>query len=586
MAYELTPLVKIVIGVFSLILFSYVLFAVALPFFGIDIFKLVGVQPQSIYRAGTAASEVPETPGLLGDFDYTGFVNPDGGLNWQEMADQFNQRPLFENGTSCNTCSSCNAATGECDTCDSCQTPGGQVTAPQAWSTCYDCVGTSCKTCASGENKADLPDICRQIKQCIATYPGDDTGCELYVDIPRASGTQFGINAFRQIVNSCRNLGPVTIEEAAGITKEICNLDTSSITTRRVEHPTTFYQTQNQCIYWTPHQDDNPPQLHIEEAQEIGTPSNGESTQCFPCKTGAAGCAPVQPWTSFFPLFNISDSDLFVATNFFDGDNERDVYFYNAQNEYGDPDCTAANLFPKPENPTFLAQYHIKYKNGDTNPASVAWLPTQGFQQSVNRVCARSIGDPTASHFDRLRVSIESRDNIENGAYGMRYSDCNPDYGTANTIFWDDISYGAKISSTNTGHIKIKLSKLNTETQNCQFNINVCSQDSFSDTTQSGIIELLDFFRQFNPLNFYTVTDNNDDQGLLFSNTYARVYHWQIIEYNPFRFQLDKDYTVDEIKTAIQTGFREWSDSVFPAVSEEIGVEWLSKNNNAGLILP
>jgi len=115
------------------------------------------------------------------------------------------------------------------------------------------------------------------------------------------------------------------------------------------------------------------------------------------------------------------------------------------------------------------------------------------------------------------------------------------------------------------GNIKIQLGKLDVDFQkNCKFDIYVCSQDAFAEYEGENILGLSDFLKDFNPINVYKTYDFGNEE---------------IILYNYFDFILDKEYTVEEIKSAIKTGFRDWEQNLFPYLSSSTNFDWLKDNN-------
>jgi hypothetical protein len=120
-------------------------------------------------------------------------------------------------------------------------------------------------------------------------------------------------------------------------------------------------------------------------------------------------------------------------------------------------------------------------------------------------------------------------------------------------------------NSLNRGNIKIQLGRLDVDFQrNCKFDIYVCSQDAFAEYEGESILNLNDFLNDFSPINVYKTSS--------FGNN-------QIILYNYFDFNLDKEYTVEEIKSAIKTGFRNWEQNLFPYLSSSTSFDWLKNND-------
>ena len=132
---------------------------------------------------------------------------------------------------------------------------------------------------------------------------------------------------------------------------------------------------------------------------------------------------------------------------------------------------------------------------------------------------------------------------------------------------WDGSSVDQ--SSNIRGNVKINIGNFDPNfMRDCKFDVYVCSQYSFAENSEDSILKITDSIANFNPASISTIKDYGD---------------FQIIKFNTIRFVLDKDYTIQEIKNAIKTGFRLWEQNGFIYSNFFTNLDWLAAKNNEGL---
>ena len=123
----------------------------------------------------------------------------------------------------------------------------------------------------------------------------------------------------------------------------------------------------------------------------------------------------------------------------------------------------------------------------------------------------------------------------------------------------------ASTSKSIRSNLKIQLGRLDTDfLRECKFDLYICSQNAFAESEDDSILALTDFFTNFNFNNVYTTIDDGNQK---------------IVLYNYFEFDLRKSYTIEEITSAIKTGFRLWETNKFLYDSLSSPIEWLKNNN-------
>ena len=190
---------------------------------------------------------------------------------------------------------------------------------------------------------------------------------------------------------------------------------------------------------------------------------------------------------------------------------------------------------------------------------------------SPESICQSNID----SEWHAIGVDCENI-NIDIDPDGTYVRDLTGIWQSTNSNGWCEDSGGedmAVICSTNPvtsdtpirGNLKIQLGRLDTDfLRECKFDLYICSQNAFAESEDDSILALTDFFTNFNFNNVYTTIDDGNQK---------------IVLYNYFEFDLRKSYTIEEITSAIKTGFRLWETNKFLYDSLSSPIEWLKNNN-------
>lgn len=117
--------------------------------------------------------------------------------------------------------------------------------------------------------------------------------------------------------------------------------------------------------------------------------------------------------------------------------------------------------------------------------------------------------------------------------------------------------------------VKITLGGLDTTERECKFNVQVCSQNCFANSTDSDMLRVLDLFR------FIDYTHVMDAEKI--SDQFT------LVSFNPYTLQLTEPQRKDDVYNAIKTGFREWRVTTLPVLGLSVGIDYLSNSENAGV---
>jgi hypothetical protein len=532
---------------------------------------------------------VSQTPANLGDIfqpkdltaasQYEGYELSYDGMVLEKDAGYDNIDEVLKANISIPDCSICPSSycqsvnlgginTYKCDECGICN----GISQPNRFKNCLGCNITTetCILCADTDKEYAL---CNKIKEtCILSQYRENNQNGCYIgEIPHNDGTSFNINTLLNVLSSCRSES-IRINMGNNFMKELCYFNSSSISYYDFERPSDFY-------------------LSDEAYNE-----NPGGTAIIACVD--AGRRELKPFREENGEL-IENYRIYVAINTTRSE-DYNIYVGN----WGE---SSPGVCSSP--PTIL--YKIGTIKTDSNGFGYAEFDNYGDADAGGGKTWRDIvkEDPTknkmtgveASHtwsgeFGKIWLAFYANNPESAGTWTneLRYSNCNFDTdiepylkdrpwwvsnpenlnsswyivsGNPNSsikVFYDSSMPGGG-NSLNRGNIKIQLGKLDVDFQrNCKFDIYVCSQDAFAEYEGENILNLNDFLKDFSPINVYKTYDYGNEE---------------IILYNYFEFNLDKEYTVEEIKSVIKTGLRNWEQNLFPYLSSSTSFEWLKNND-------
>ncbi|MBU3897113.1 MAG: hypothetical protein KJ697_04240 [Nanoarchaeota archaeon] len=115
------------------------------------------------------------------------------------------------------------------------------------------------------------------------------------------------------------------------------------------------------------------------------------------------------------------------------------------------------------------------------------------------------------------------------------------------------------------GRFKINLGNLKTTNQrNCEFNLYFCDSSAFANNVEEIVVQIYDFMREFY-IGDLRYESNN------------------IVSYNYYAFELDRDYTTAEINEAIEQGFESWISNYLPYYHSS-SIPLFNLENNNGIV--
>ncbi|MFH1229384.1 MAG: hypothetical protein V1678_03090 [Candidatus Aenigmatarchaeota archaeon] len=482
----------------------------------------------------------------------------------------------------CSGCSSCtNAFTlpkkfYKCQSCDTCN----GITQAGRYNNCLNCDTTS-GTCVMCDDTGDEYALCKNLKTCIYQSYGDKeysdiNGC-LVGQIQHNEGDSIDLNELDTILKSCKS-EMLTLNIGNNMTKDLCYFNNTSISNYDYERPNDFY-----LKYQVP---------------DPGTSST------YPTLNGQVRFYPVYQDKELIPYFDNGGESaakyrVYVAFNStpnskFEVRVGHFQYIVAPNLNWDNKECPLGEVTTDSNG---FAKAMLTYGT-DCNKDGENWKDYPE-KHPLNGI---AIFSPTqnSNEIDSIKnvnVVFYSNNPYMNGQWAddLRYSNCNfnvpidsyledrPWWGINNPdnlntswsltqgdkdssikVFYDSFLPGGG-NSNNRGNIKIQLGHLDTDfTRDCNFNLYVCTQDAFADYSDESSVALTEFFMNFNPINVY----RNVSYG---SN--------KVILYNYFLYNLDRNYSVDEIKSAIKTGMRLFESNSFIPNSLSSGIDWLKFND-------
>ena len=470
----------------------------------------------------------------------------------------------------CSGCSSCSLISGlsntyKCSSCNACS----DETETGRFKDCIVCdVGKgTCTMC----NDTEEYELCNEIKSCILEYYGDPyyegiTGCFLR-EIPHNDGTSFDMNTLRSILSTCKDES-ITVNMGGDFDKELCYFNSSSISYYDFKRPYDFYMSVEATNILR--------NIIISMSAPRGIMRyTDEDLAAFELVNGEL----VNRYNVSIRINGTRNTNYELKIGYWTGSSYISIYTLgNVQTDYNGNGYAMFSEFPQQWKDDVLPQ------GGDFNEeknkmnfiltdTGVALPPSMGVTFYLNGPVSSNTWsyDLRYPHcnFDTdpepfLEESpwwIEKPDDLSSPLY------TNDDPDSAIKVFYDSTMPGGG-SSSNRGNVKLQLGRLDIDfMRDCKFDIYVCSQDAFAEYEGEGILDLNDFLINFDLSYVYRTVDVGSDK---------------IIIYNTFVMDLDKDYTIEEVKSAIKTGFRTWSHSTFVS-SSFFSMGWFGNENNDGI---
>ena len=549
------------IKVISVVLAVLIVLFFVLPVFGFNLIRYISAVPLN-------TADISQPIDLSTANQYSGFESSYDGMILGRSGGEDNITKILEKRVTAKDCSICFNCVGvdlnkdgSIDTynCQDCATCNG-TTQPNRFKNCINCNATgNCKSC---DDTGDEYLLCKEIKKCILEYYGDKDwkdqhGC--FIDaISRIAGVTFNIDDLKTVLSSCKDES-IKVNIGNNISKELCYFNSTSISYYDFERPSDFYL-----------------ENRLPQASWPGT------------------WGYVYQGNILMPFYE-ENGEIFeryrVYVSILGPPNENyTVSVIKAHHEiYGD-----------------IIDYRYEVGKIRTDSTGFGYGEFIEFPQDWKDIW-KERNEMNGIRLDKVNVGAFSFNtsfiaNVpeSNGVWSndLRYSNCNfntnpepylkdrpwwvsnPDNlnsswfinsGNPNSsikVYYDPNMFGGKIETSSIrSNIKIQLGRFDPDfSRDCKFDIYICPQDAFAERDGESILSLIDFFTNFNPTNVYkTETDGNN----------------KIILYNYFELNLGKNYTVEEIGSALKTGFRLWEQQGF--VSNNIGsaLDWL--NNNDGI---
>ena len=539
-------LIIAVISIIAVILLSVYL----IPYLNIDFLSMI---------TGTSDLGLFEESDYTQLDDYTGYelsyegmiLEKDSGVDDVNSALQD-----YSKAWDCSDCSSCSQIAGLDTECSSCNACGDEVEANR-FKNCLVC-DIDERTCTMCYD-TDEYELCNEIKSCILEYYGNPyygrtTGCFLR-EIPHNDGTSFDMNTLKNILSTCKDES-IIVNMGGDFDKELCYFNASSISYYDVERPHDFY-------------------MGVEATGRFGLPTdpgvirytnkilsafeivNGEIVSRYRISVGIQGTGDTNYQVMIgkngghqYPLGIVHTNEEGFGSAIFEDLPEQWKADVKNQDNTINEDKNELDAVMVMSHVTLTATFYIK------NPVSSdAWsfglrYPHCNFDTDPEPFLE---GSPWWT--DRV-------DDISSPLY--TYDDPN----SSVKVFYDSSMPGGG-SSSNRGNIELQLGRLDVDFQrNCMFDVYVCSQDAAAEYEDEGILDLNDFLTNFD---------------LSYAHKTISVSNDEIILYNTFVMDLDKAYTPEEVKAAIETGFRTWEQTMFIYTTLSSNIGWFSNANNEGI---
>jgi hypothetical protein len=546
---NVTSLLRVVLVILLVILVLTITSYFFPNLFNLDIFGFVSQPPDVgdmfIQDDLSAAAQIPSY-----ENNYDGMVlEKDSGED--SVGAAISERVLAPDCIACSPC-----VNNKCGHCISC---AGINDASRF----YNCFGCNAGACIMCDDTGEEYQLCSDIKACIKDSYGDSDykkayGCLLRV-IPHNDGTALDIDALLNIIKSCKDES-ITMDMGDGFEKEVCYFNTTSLAYYNNPLGHDFYMSVplGDVEYLWPGLND---ETHIKIKKTI-TPFYGSSGN----------------WQNRYRLYiafqGEANKDYKVWGGYYGG-------FLGADDTSYDWGTVSADS--------------NGFVHGEVDLTDMSWISALEDDPSKNRFNIIKLNKSGLTIVNAM-LYVNYPESNQAWTNSMRYSKCNfdtdPEPYMENNPWWavktdginssmasaDDPNSSIKVYfdpntaaggvSQKRGNIKIQMGRFDADLQrNCKFDIYVCAQDAFAESEDQNILNIKDFFENF-------------DENNIFRETTAST--GEIMLYNYFKVKLDGTYTADEIKSAIKTGFRNW-ENAFPYTSPVSAVDWFSGSGNSGL---
>lgn len=534
-----------------------------------------------------AIFSTPDVTSLFWSYDTSGFLYPTEDifrpLNSTELSSYFNLKPV---GFDCNDCSGCSASvydssTGNwvstasptydeatkqyvyenCTQCNKCDNIAG------TYDKCQSCIASNPASCDSCTDENSDTNLCEAVKGCIKDIYVNNGTCS--IDNIARTGP-FDLNLLQTRLSGCTPES-VKIRISQGVEKEICYFDpsalgSSSITSFDIKNPSNWvtYPPNNgdvahRCRYgegawWAECSRYQPldfakqyPIFKISGVWkpswkgQTGGPESGSDIILYLCVDRGDGGPTIDPNSgSSDPCYSKDWNSISSAGNLCEA-KDKGACIEKVDSCYLDS-CQGT-----------MRSFHAYYSGKATRVAALACAKSPDYGD----LCQDGgWGGGIAIDYFSAHIYLDS-----DYTSSLLYPRCipTPDYFDTNKIYYDPTE-NAMETYSNSGYTKVALGKLDYQSQkNCNFNIYSCSSNAFANSTDDASMQIFNFIESFDSK--YQWKDLGNDK----------------VKYNYVSFLLDRNYTPQEITTAIINGYKYWSIVNYPVIANDKFLEWADK---------
>jgi hypothetical protein len=449
----------------------------------------------------------------------------------------------------------------KCSDCDSCS----GITKPGRFKNCWEC-DTTLRECSICDDTEDEYSLCKQIKRdCLPSYSSDSEqykkyGC-IVTEIDHNDNVPFNLtvlNDFLNILADCKN-EPIKLNMGHGIEKELCYFNTTDIAYYDYNKKHDFYISIKSEDTWSGLESDSVDRM----VGEVLTPFYREGVTTYDRYRIYVSlyATPNQEYQVYLGNFSAPYSHIYdtkpnpIGAIITDDSGSGHAEFIQL------PEGWVSDLKKQEmngvtiEGPTIHNAYVAFYAN--MPESAEVWSKDLRYSHSNFNT------DPELYLQQRPWWVLNLRNKLDSPLYLVSGNE-----NSSIKVFYDSSMPGGGISSLR-GNVKISIGRFEPDFQrNCKFDIYISSQDAFAEYDEEGITLLTDFLTHFDPTSVYKDTKDGKND---------------IIVYNTFKLNLDKNYTLEEVKSAIKTGFRLWEQNEFVYNSFFSSLDWLSNDNNDGI---
>ena len=499
-------------------------------------------------------------------------------LNPTEIETLLTQKPIEY---LCEDCRSCTTADSEnnIESCGSCRICGG---AQGIYNNCQSCrieeSGTTCDICT---NTVEEGELCSNIKSCIRDYFATGQPCALSLGgldyVPRTSSF-VDINRLLTLVRSCSK-EDVKMPIGGNVERDVCEFDPSVISVSSKNPPDLFINPYS-CV-------SDVPNICGSGITSKGCYKPGNSDICYIVQKIEFDKAYFVSRISGFyqnspPLSESADFVFFLCKEGLDENGNvvskcpgvEGGAYGPSYSTYNDADALCSKKEAKsPGKYCILSREECRDCGDQIRPYSVAYSSL--VKNVVGVQCLRivsGLGSPTnyACEATAVQSGLQLRKfsallQLDNSfTSSLLYGRCDflPSMIDKNKIYYDTKDF----SSSGEGYTKIILSNLETEKQReCNFNLFMCSQNAFSNSSEDAAMEIYNFVRDLDSIDLYKpdvpVARTGED----------------VIAFNTAVFRLDGDYTTEQIIEAIKSGYKFWRYVSYQRPKNSKLIDWFDK---------